>query len=152
MRIFDRTWILDRVFEGRHEQLAIETLKVRTSQVREIEKGPRDAQREKELREVENRIAFAVQQPTGPPFVDDCLTAALLARSLELPRVEVEGRFVRLQQAAEKHGTRHQRVLAFYQHAWTAFWWYEDYSLVRYVYGDVALLALDSPNGADCLS
>jgi hypothetical protein len=77
------------------------------------------------------------------------LEAALLARNLERPRTEIDGRFTRAQRIATEHGTRHQKVQAFYQHAWTAFWWHEDLTEFRRLYGEVERLALDSENVSD---
>lgn len=47
VRILDRNWILDRVFAGHHESLAMATLAIVVSTVREIRKGPLDLQRER---------------------------------------------------------------------------------------------------------
>ncbi len=149
VRILDRTWILDRVFAGNHERLAIETLAIAVSTAREIRRGPLDLQRERDLQEVEQRIREAPSQGPRLAFVDDCLEAALLARSLELPRVEVEGRFVRAENAAKDHGTNHQTVLALYEHAWTMFWWFEDFKVFLQLYEQVETIAIDSANVAD---
>jgi hypothetical protein len=149
VRILDRTWILDRVFSGHHEQMAIARLAIAVNPAREVRKGPLDIQRERELTEIEARIKEALQGSPGLAFVDDCLEAATLARNLELSRTEIDGRFVRAQRAAVDHGTRHQQVLAFYEQAWTAFWWHEDISEFVRLYDEVEKLAQDSPNVAD---
>jgi len=146
VRILDRTWILDRVFTGRHEGLAISALRIAVSTRRDIRKGPLDLQRERDLQEVEQRIQDALQDNPGISFVDDCLEAALLARNLELPRGEVDGRFVRAQKAAQDHGTHYQVVLAFYEQAWAAFWSFEDYKAFLPLYSQVEHLAVDSSN------
>jgi tetratricopeptide (TPR) repeat protein len=149
VRILDRTWILDRVFAGRHENVAIEKLAIAVSTIREIRKGPLDLQRERDLEELEQRIRGAASHGPRLPFVDDCLEAALLVRSLELPRTDVEGRFARAENAAKDHGTQHQAVLAFYGHAWTMFWWFDDFKAFLQLYEEVEALALDSANAAD---
>jgi hypothetical protein len=127
VRILDRTWILDKVFENRHEDLAIEDLRLQTSVRTSVRKGPRDVQNEQSLEAVEGRIAKASEEGEfGPGFVDDCLEAAELARNLERPRTEIDGRFERAERAAEEHGSRHQQLVCAYGRAWTAYWWYED--------------------------
>src|SRR5262249_1921737 len=73
VRILDRTWILDRVFAGRHENLAIEKLVIAVSTTREIRRGPLDLQRERDLQELEQRIRDASPQGPRLAFVDDCL-------------------------------------------------------------------------------
>lgn len=42
VRIFDKTWILDKVFANEHETLAIEDLQIVTSKRKEVQKGPLD--------------------------------------------------------------------------------------------------------------
>lgn len=136
VRILDRSWILDRVFEGGHESLAIEQLHIQTSVDTQVRKGPLDLSREEELTEVEARIKAAPQQGRlGFQFVNDCLEAATLARSLERPRTDVEGLFSRAERVAEKYGTPQQKLASAYQAAWTAYWWYEDYNVLADMYG-----------------
>lgn len=127
VRILDRTWILDRVFENGHEALAVETLGLQTSIRTVTRKGPLDLQREQDLEDVERRISSAAEEGRlDRGFVDDCLEAAELARDLELSRLEVDGRFARAGRAAEEHGSPHQRLLCAYSEAWTSYWWHED--------------------------
>lgn len=128
VRILDRTWILDRVFQGRHENLAITELGVSALSRREVSKGPVDVQREGDLEEVETRIKELLQAGhLGPSLVDDALHAADLARNLELPRAEIEGRYARADQLAQKYGRPRQQVESAYQWGWTLFWWFEDF-------------------------
>jgi hypothetical protein len=147
VRILDRTWILDKVFENRHEGLAIEDLRLQTSVRTIIRKGPRDVAREHELEKAEERIKKASEEARfGFSFVDDCLEAAELARELERPRTEVDGRFERAERAAEEYGTRHQRLVCAYARAWTSYWWYEDFPVFARHYRNVELLAEGSTN------
>jgi hypothetical protein len=133
VRIFDRTWILDRVFEGRHEAVAIEDLKLQCSVRTQVRKGSLDVRKESELSEVEERIAAASREGRlGYQLADDCIEAVTLARSLERPRTEIDGLLARAERLAQQCGTSHQQLVAAYQHAWTAFWWFEDFpELVR---------------------
>lgn len=147
VRILDRTWILNRVFMGRHEELAVEALGITTPLRREVRRGPLDTQREQELDEVDQRIHTALRGG-GPAFqfVDDCLAAATLARDLERPRTEVEGRFARAERVAVEYGTPHQKLESLYQRAWTAFFWYEDYKQLPELYQLAEERAKDSRN------
>ncbi len=147
LRILDRTWILDRVFQNRHEGLAIEFLRLQTSIRMLIHKGPLDVERERELDKVEERIKLATQNSSlGFAFVRDCLEAAELARALGLPRIEVDGRFERAKRTAERYGTQHQKLACAYAWAWTSYWWYEDYATFLRQYGEVQSLAEGSKN------
>ncbi|HZO30353.1 MAG TPA: hypothetical protein VFH48_30650 [Chloroflexota bacterium] len=101
VRIFDRTWILDRVFGDRLEQLAIDELSLAPSTRHVVRKGPLDTEREQDLEDVEQRIEAALlDQRHTAALVDDCLDAAELARGLERPRLEVDGRYARAERLA----------------------------------------------------
>jgi len=155
VRIFDRSWIIDRVFAGRHQTLAIEELGLPLSMESRVRKGPLDIERERALELIEARIKAASEQSNfGFECVDDCIESSLLARSLELPRNEVEGRLVRSQQMAEKYGTRHQKLKSAYQLAWTAFWWFEDFELLvkQYVVGEDHAAGSQNPYDFELLS
>lgn len=147
VRILDRSWILDRVFTNRHELLAIESLKLEVSKRQAVQQGPLDVQREQDLAEIDSRIdEFTRNEQFVPSLVDDCLQSATLARGLERPRTEVDGRFMRAERMAEKCGTPHQQLLVAYQWAWTAYFWYEDYLFFARLYQVCESLAEGSTN------
>ena len=150
VRILDRTWILDRVFTGRHEELAVNELGVTALSRRDVMKGPLDVKREGALEEVEKRIQETLQAGGfGAALVDDALHAADLARNLERPHAEVEGRYARADQLARQYGSPRQQVEVAYQWAWTLFWWFEDYSAFGEQYGVVQERARGSQNAYD---
>ena len=147
VHIFDRTWILERIFDGKHEALAIEELRLSTSVRRAVRRGPLDTEREADLTAVEERIRMAIREGvTAAAFVSDCIQAAELARSLEKPRTEVEGRFARAEDVAQKYGTPDQLLEVAYERAWTAFWWFEDFQLFTQLYAAVEERAQASRN------
>jgi hypothetical protein len=148
--ILDRTWILEKVFGNRREQLAIDTLGLEQPLSRNNRKGPRDTKREIELEELEAQLNDSERyQGIEYQLVEDALDAALLARGLEKPRVEVDGRFERATRLAERYGTRQQQLRVSYNQAWTVFWWYEDYQTFIKIYSDVELLAKGSSQALD---
>jgi len=150
VRILDRTWILDKVFENKLEDLAIEELGLEISMRREVQKGPLDIQRERKLDELEKRIEEAVQQGNyNFSLAEDCLDSAIYSRNLELPRVEIDGRFERAERIAKKCGTPHQILECAYQKAWTTYWWHEDFLETSKLYATVESLAKDSRNVYD---
>lgn len=148
--ILDRTWILDRVFESKHELMAIEDLKI-SAEIRPlIRKGPQDLTNEQLLEDLETRISTTLT--TGmhtPTLAMDCLEAAIHARNLERPRAEVEGLFDRAERVAAKHGTAHQCLQCAYERAFTAHWWHEDYDEFLRFYEQVECMAKDSDNAHD---
>lgn len=150
VRILDRTWILDRVFAGRHEAIAIDELGVTALTHRKVAKGPQDVKREEELNELEKLIQEAIQiGRINSSLVDDVLDAADLARNLERPRAEIEGRYHRANQMAQKHGSLRQKVEAAYQWAWTLYFWFEEYDSFSEQYALVEELTIGSRNAYD---
>lgn len=150
VRVLDRTWILDKVFQNKREHLASETLKINIPLAQAVKKGSLDTAREAELNELETQI----QDPTrykGVEYqlIEDCLEAAIVSRELELPRVEVEGRFARAERIAEQYGTYQQQLHCAYAKAWTSFWWHDDFHTFNRIYDDVERLAIGSSQVTD---
>jgi hypothetical protein len=116
--IFDRSWIVERVFRNDRIDIAIQSLSL--TQFDSLNRkaiGPRDFEREADLRALEAQI----EDPTryvgvGYQLVEDALRTAILARSLELPRTEIEGRFARAERLAKKT-SRRQLLRVIYQKA-----------------------------------
>ena len=128
VRILDLSWILDRIFTDRLESLAISELGIEVSTRTEVQKGPIDIQRERELEEIEARIKVASDQNRlGLELAKDCIAAAELSRGLGHSRTAVDGRFQRALRVSESHGTPHQQLVSAYQWAWTVYFWFEDY-------------------------
>ena len=150
VRILDLTWILDRIFTEGLQSLAISELGLEISTRTEVEKGPLDVQKERDLKEIEARIKIASSHNRLElAFANDCIDAAVLSRGLGHPRTTVDGRFQRAQRVSESHGTRHQQLVSAYQWAWTVFWWFEDYSSFAKLYMTVESYAIGTENVHD---
>lgn len=135
VRILDRTWILDNVFDGCYENLAIDELGIVIARSRRVRLGPRDEERRTALDALEQRIKGAAEEERFDiVYVEDCLDAAIASRELEMPQLEVEGRFIRAEKAAKKWGNVHQKLQAVYQRAWTLYFWYEEFDEIPDLY------------------
>lgn len=147
VRILDRTWILDQVFTGGFELLAIEELGIDVPTKVLITTGRVDSQRSEELAELEQGIKEQIESGSmGPQIASDCLDTVLLGRALEVPDTQLNGLFLRAQRMAEKYGTSHQILEVAYQQAWTVYWWKEDYEQFCDLYSNVEILSLSSEN------
>jgi hypothetical protein len=149
--IFDRSWISDRIFSNHREQLAIDTLGLTNVQISaKSVVGPVDLERNKDLQQLEAEIGDPSRYK-GLTYhrVEDCLVAARLARGLEKTRIDVEGRFVRARQLADKVGDRRQKLRVVYEHAWTEFWWYDDFGQLTKLYDSAENLAVGSEEISD---
>lgn len=126
VHVLDRTWILNSIFEYDLQHLALEDLKLSANIRRSVRTGPNDLRREQRLQELEGQIQAAIQdRDLTPRLVDDCLTAAELARGLDWSRKRLLPLFERAERIAEQVGTRRQRVEVAYQWAWTLLYWFD---------------------------
>jgi hypothetical protein len=152
VRILDRSWIIKVIFEKQRFQLAVETLGLAGCYDERQQKivGPNDVDRAARLQELDAQIADPSRY-CGIPYqlAEDCLRAALLARGLERPVDEVDGRFDRALRVAESGSSRQQRLRIAYARAWTKFWWHDDVSALNRLYDVVEGLAAQSDQVSD---
>jgi hypothetical protein len=146
VRILDRQWIVKCVFEHQRFKLAIDALRLTGFEDKSAQRrGPLDTERRLELEILEQQIAdpdryHDVEYQLG----EDCLQTALLARHLELPRFEVDGRFQRAEEIVNRVGNPQQILRVAYHRAWTAYWWYHDLEKLNSLYDVVEELAIDT--------
>jgi hypothetical protein len=149
--ILDRTWLLDRVFQHGSLDIAVEELGVGQGAVKPTRKlGPADIARSAELESLEAAIAdgskYDGQQAA---LVADAHRAALIARSLELPRIEVDGRFERALRLAKENNLQKLELAVTYDWAWTSHFWNEDHQRTSQLYDEVERLAAHSDDAND---
>ena len=153
VHIIDRAWIVEKVYEADHQYietyfaaLGIENIQ----REKTTRTGPRDTARLEELEELDRQVSDPQRyQGARYQLVEDCLRSAILARSLERPRSEVEGRFAQADRLALDVNYNQQRLRIAYNRAWTAFWWYEDYSEFSQFYENVEQCAEKSIQAHD---
>lgn len=127
VRILDLSWILERVFAGGHEDLAVDALNMDVELAPAPRLGPNDSERAARAADLEERIAAATGAgQLGPRTVGLALESAIISRESERSREETEGKLDRAARLASDHGLSSQRRSVTYQRAWTAYWWFED--------------------------
>lgn len=147
VRILDRNWIADKVLTNDHLDLFESTLQVSLNRARTRQLGEADAVREQNLKELDSQIDDPGRYAgVGGQLAEDCLETALLARGLDRPRMEVEGRFDRAERAAYDYGSKRQLLRIKYHRAWTVFFWYEDNAEFGRLYKAAVSLGLDTDN------
>jgi hypothetical protein len=125
VRILDRSWIVEKVVRHRRWDIVAETLQFELTRKIVSTPGPLDAGRLRDLESLDERIEATSGSAVTFELVEESLRSALLARGLDRPRHEVDGRFDRAERLAGKTGSR-QRQRIWYQKAWTALWWFDD--------------------------
>ncbi|MGH8095000.1 MAG: hypothetical protein ACREIF_16260 [Chthoniobacterales bacterium] len=127
IRILDRNWIAERVATNHHERLAVQALALQVSVPRERRQGPRDTRRTEDLEGLLSKL-----RKSKPSKADEYaqsqeyLRAAKLASSLERPRDEVDGLFLRARELAIESGHVPAIIRTHYQYAWRSHFWYDD--------------------------
>lgn len=124
--IFDATWCRDAVFQNGCIDVALAELGFSDEYKRKTVKvGNRDFKRKQRLEEIEKSILRPIEGlDTG--YVDELDEACILSRALDMPRVDVEGKFDRAVRECKRHGTEPQLFNIIYNHAWTSLFWFED--------------------------
>ncbi len=141
VRLLDRTWILDCVINNSRWDVVYQTLNIGDCRKKTV-LGPNDTQREIDLKSLEEGLV-AEGRYKGPQYVEDCLETALLARGLNKPRIEVDGRFDRAERECLKYGSQIQLFRILYKRAWTAHFWFNDHDEFSRLYAKAAPLVLE---------
>ena len=143
LHLLDLTWILRRVFDHKRVGLAIQKLGIEGATVDVVESGPNDVGRGKKIQHLDAEIEQEISKgAVNYTTVRDAIDVAVFSREQELPRIEVEGRLERAIRLADKYGTANQKFMARYQKCWTAFWYFEDFQILKDCYNDAQRQAL----------
>ncbi|WP_323634580.1 hypothetical protein [Pectobacterium polaris] len=126
VRILDRSWIIEKVSSHKRWQLVAETLQFELLRTMRTVPGPLDAGRLRDLEVLDTKIDGAAGDRVTFELVEESLQSALLARGLDKPRSEVDGRFERAERLARGIASSRQQHRIWYQRAWTAIWWFND--------------------------
>jgi len=151
VHIMDRNWLTDRVYRNGHLDLAISALQIAdASQQGSVRLGPEDTRRKADLQELDAQISDPGRYAGARyQLVEDCVRAAILARGLDRPRVEIEGRFGMADRIARELAIPSQLLRVAYQRAWTAHWWHEDFTEFLTHYAAVERHATNSAEAED---
>lgn len=151
VRIFDRTWIVQAVYDHDHWPIAERELGLPTVRCKSPGAiGPLDADRARQLAIVEAEIAAPARFANSPvQLAHAWLTSALLARGLGRGREEVDQRFDRAIEVARRSGNARCLRRMLYQKVWTAYWWFDDYMALIGSYDAIEALLDEDTNSWD---
>ncbi|MTF39514.1 hypothetical protein [Cyanobacterium aponinum] len=129
--ILDGEWILEKIYTNNLIDLVVDSLNLSSVyKNKEIRLGKNDAERLKQLEEIENNINNPNKYfEYDYQLVEDALESAILSRMLEKPRDEVEGKFDRVFRYCKKINNPKHWIRCYYQRAWTYINYYDDYQL-----------------------
>jgi len=127
--ILDGEWLIEKIITNNHIDLVVDTLNM-SDVYKSVEhiKGENDSYREKQIENLEQQIKrpnryFEIDYQ----LIEDCLESAILSRELEHSREIIEGKFQRTLRYALKLKNLNQLGRIYYQQAWTAIFWFNDF-------------------------
>ena len=146
--ILDREWILEKIYNNKLTDLAVDSLNMSDSfKIKQVRMGSNDTYREKELDILEENISNQNRYSEYDyQLTEDALESAILSRMLEKPRDEVEGKFDRALRFAKRLNNNRQLMRIYYQRAWTYLNWYDDYPLFIENFLEFKNYITESPN------
>ncbi len=151
VHIFDRSWIVTRVFDHKRERIAIQTLNIGRAETTEPSPGPRDTARQHDLRVLVKQLGRPDDYYGNDyALAQDYCEAALLSRGLGKPRHEIDGFFQRALSLAKTHGYKGQILKIGYDWAWTSLWWFDDATRQEDLYCQIEHCIIGTPNADDC--
>lgn len=151
VHIFDRNWIVTRVFKDKHENLAIESLGIAIAETTKPQIGPRDIVRSRELEGLLIKLSHAEEyRGNDYSMAQDYLTAAKLSRSLEKPRSDTDHLFSQARKLAKTFGSAPQMIRTSYHHAWSSYFWFDDPTTLAEIYSEMEQYLEDAWDAEDC--
>ncbi|WP_254922533.1 hypothetical protein [Pantoea ananatis] len=129
VRIMDINWILDQIFSQNLQHIAIESLSIQTSYLREVNLGANDYKKTLIYKQIKKKLEYEVDpQNISHQEVRLYLDLAVLSAELEFSAIETEGLFLRSIKVARKFGFEQQLLDCYYQFAWKSHFWLEDFN------------------------
>ncbi|WP_410496311.1 hypothetical protein QTL86_01720 [Cellulosilyticum sp. ST5] len=145
VRILDRTWLLDKIFGNhRNVEIVIKSFGLSDSFHDEIQVGERDYKRKKEYQEIENRLKDNDLKLSEKVFLVQ--RAVVLGRELEFSKSQILGCIDRSIRISKEYGMKIDLANAYYDAAWTTYWWYSDAKLYYEYYKEYENIALLEEN------
>lgn len=127
VEILDRKRILEKIYDNKLLNIVIDSLNLSPEFKIEKKLWPNDLRKSKELEAIEKNISNPNRYYEGDYLiVEDCIEAAILSRTLELPKADIIWKFDRAKRICEKTNIKRQWIKILYQSAWTYFMYFDD--------------------------
>lgn len=141
IRIFGMDWLLDAVFRSEtNRQIAVNTLGLSKNLLDEKRIGEKDYKRQQELDKIET-ILKDLSAIKPAEIVQHARRSIILSRELEKDEQETLNRIDRYIRLAKEYGSVIDQADAFYESAWTVFWWYPSTSRFYTYYTNLEKIA-----------
>jgi hypothetical protein len=154
LTILDRNWILDRVFNNKRENLAVELLRMGDGLTEQVQLGPNDYERKQQYDQLADEIDQIISKGViNGDLVHKAISFAYLSAGLEVAAPQVLANFDRAITFAKKGGTEDNIFAALYAKAWTSIFHLERYDIFLPLYDKIEELAIKdcTIHRAECL-
>lgn len=141
VRILSMDWLLDAVFRNENNRkIAVNTLGLSENLLDEKRLGEKDYKRQQELDEIET-ILRDLSIIKAAEIIKHARRSVILSRELEKDEQETQNRIDRYIRLAKEYGSVIDQADAFYESAWTIFWWYPSATRFYAYYKDFEKIA-----------
>lgn len=145
--ILDLSWILDKIYKNKLENIAIETLQMPTNFKREVKLSADDYSKKQRFDELEYQINSKIKPDNiSHNQVGIFLEVANLSKQLEQPVFQTQGYYARAINIAKRFGTTNQLFNAYYSYARASYYWFEDLDLFKNNFISIYELITESSN------
>lgn len=145
VRILDRTWILDKVFANQNNiDIAVHSLELSENFLDDVHIGERDIKRKEQLNTIEERLKDTTIKYSEK--VELVQKAVILGRELEFSEDQERGLIDRSIRISKKYGNKVDLADAYYDAAWTIYWWYTDLNSYYVFYQEYEKIAMEERN------
>ena len=145
VRILDRTWILDKVFSNQKNiDFTVRSFELSEHFLNDVHIGDKDYKRKNQLNTIEERLNDIGIKPSEK--VELVQNAVILGRELELSEDQERGLIDRSIRISKKYGNKVNLADAYYDAAWTIYWWYTDLNSYYEYYQEYEKIAIEERN------
>ncbi|WP_283689963.1 hypothetical protein [Clostridium perfringens] len=143
IRIFDKNWLLDKVFaKDSNKLIAVNSFNLSENLLGKKIIGKNDYHRQAELKKIEEKLSKPTELKISE-IVPLASKSIELGRELELNEHEILGLIDRYKRLTNEYGNKNENIKCIYDCAWTIYWWYTDERKFYELYSDLEKLVLE---------
>ncbi|GAA0062653.1 hypothetical protein [Clostridium sp. CTA-1] len=142
IRIFDKNWLLDKIFaKDSNKLIAIDCFHLSENLLDEKMVGEHDYSRQIELRSIGEKLAKPTELKISE-IIPLAKKSIELGRELEYNKHDILGLIDRYKRLANEYGNKNEKIECMYECAWTIYWWYTDETEFYELYIELEKLVL----------
>ncbi|HIG0358619.1 TPA: hypothetical protein ACX96Z_000175 [Clostridium sporogenes] len=142
IRIFDKNWLLDKIFaKDSNKLIVIDCFHLSENLLDEKMVGKHDYCRQIELGSIGEKLAKPTELKISE-IIPLAQKSIELGRELEYNKHDILGLMDRYKRLANEYGNKNEKIECVYECAWTIYWWYTDKTEFYELYIELEKLVL----------